>query len=316
MPVINGMIAIYNAISSAIKYIVKILQIVNSILDTTIAIASGSIGPAAQKLEDALDRSTPVVIGFLADQIGLDDPSEAIGNIIVAIRIKVDVAIDWLIDKAFELGGALLESLGIVKNKKEENVDPNIEERKIKGHAEIERLVNEGQYDKTTLENRLKIIKDSFKFTRLEIEKRTKNKWIIISAMSPPEENSINAIPIIFEEGTIDGGMRIIDIGDREDPLEISFTWEKFYKKGIPDVSNFINRTGIKLNIPMEYEPPEDEKKRTNRKRMEVGTGPIFPSGDTIELHHKNQDFFGDLDETSAIFHQTFSENFTLILLM
>ncbi len=139
MPVINGIISIYNAINSAVKYVVKILQIVNSILDTTIAIASGSIGPAAQKLEDALDRSTPVVIGFLADQLGLDDPSEAIGNIVVAIRIKVDEAIDWLIDKAFELGGALLESFGLTKKTydKPVNTEPGVFNVKQKALNEV-----------------------------------------------------------------------------------------------------------------------------------------------------------------------------------
>ena len=123
MPVINGIIAIYNAINSAVKYIVKILNIVNSILDTTIAIASGSIGPAAKKLEEALARSMPVVIGFLADQLGLDNVVEAINGVIDTIRGKVDKAIDWLIDKALQLGRALLESLGLIEKRKD---TPNV----------------------------------------------------------------------------------------------------------------------------------------------------------------------------------------------
>lgn len=109
MAVINSFVAFFDAVQSAVEYFREILEIVNSFTTTVAEIARGSVEGAAQFLENTLAMSLPVAIGFLANQVGLGDLGDRIGEIIADIRGFIDRAINWLIDQAIRLGGALLE---------------------------------------------------------------------------------------------------------------------------------------------------------------------------------------------------------------
>jgi hypothetical protein len=78
----------------------QIMALVNAILDSIAAIASGAIGGAAAAVEGALGRALPVVIGFLASLLGLGGISEKIREIIQRIQAPVNAAIDWVINQA------------------------------------------------------------------------------------------------------------------------------------------------------------------------------------------------------------------------
>ena len=56
----------------------QIADFVKAVTESIGAIARGSLGGAAQRVEDALARAIPVAIGFLASLLGLDDLSETI----------------------------------------------------------------------------------------------------------------------------------------------------------------------------------------------------------------------------------------------
>ena len=111
--IIESIVAIYRSMQSAIQYAVKILRIIDTILDSIIGIAQGVLGPVATMLENALARGLPVVIGYLANLIGAGDIAESIQDIVGAVREKVDEGLDWLIDKAIAGGKALLGALGL-----------------------------------------------------------------------------------------------------------------------------------------------------------------------------------------------------------
>jgi hypothetical protein len=98
MAVVNSAIALYKAIQSAIKYIRKMLEIVNSFVEGTLQIAQGQTKNAANFLEGALARGVPVVIGFLANQVGLN-LSERLKEALEIVRDKVDKGLTWVIDK-------------------------------------------------------------------------------------------------------------------------------------------------------------------------------------------------------------------------
>ena len=98
MAVINSAIALYKAIQSFIKYLTRILDIVNSFVEGIIEICAGNIAVAANFLENSLANGIPVVIGFLANQVGLD-LSGRIRDILATVREKVDKGLDFLIDK-------------------------------------------------------------------------------------------------------------------------------------------------------------------------------------------------------------------------
>jgi hypothetical protein len=109
MAVINSAIAIYKAVQSFKKYLMEMLQVLNSFVEGVAEIASGNTKKAADFLERTMARSLPIVIGFLANQVGLGGIGEKIGEMIGKAREMVEKAIDWLIDKAISIGGKLLE---------------------------------------------------------------------------------------------------------------------------------------------------------------------------------------------------------------
>lgn len=90
---------IYIALVTAKRYARRVLEMVNQSLDNVLLIASGSVEVVGTKIEAILHRGMPVVIGFLADQVGLGGITQAIRDIIKKLRATVDDAILWVIDK-------------------------------------------------------------------------------------------------------------------------------------------------------------------------------------------------------------------------
>lgn len=111
-PVINSFVAFFNAIQSAIQYLREMLEVVNDVVSTVASIARGDIEPGAARMEQGLKNSIPIVIGFIANQLGLGDLGQRLGEIIESIRGVVDQALNWLIEQALRIGGAILNRLG------------------------------------------------------------------------------------------------------------------------------------------------------------------------------------------------------------
>ncbi|WP_111669040.1 eCIS core domain-containing protein [Algoriphagus litoralis] len=108
MAVVNSFIAFYRAVQSFIEKLREMLEIVNSFVAGVANIARGNVADAANFLEAALARAVPVAIGFLANQVGLRGLGTRIAEMISGLRDRVNAAIDWLIDRALSVGGALL----------------------------------------------------------------------------------------------------------------------------------------------------------------------------------------------------------------
>ena len=133
MAVVNSAIALYKAIQSFIKYLRKMLEIVNSFVEGTLQIAQGATKKAANFLEGALASGIPIVIGFLANQVGLN-LSERLKEAVELVREKVDKGLTWVIDKVVVIiekivsfgkavAGKVLSWLGLKKEFTMENGD-------------------------------------------------------------------------------------------------------------------------------------------------------------------------------------------------
>jgi hypothetical protein len=90
---------IYKALVTAKRWARRLVDMANEALDNVLDIASGAIEKVGIKFEDILHRGMPVVIGFLADQVGLGGVGEQIRSIVDDLRAQVDAGILWLIDK-------------------------------------------------------------------------------------------------------------------------------------------------------------------------------------------------------------------------
>lgn len=90
---------IYKAILTAVRWARRILDMANQALDSVLDIAGGAVVKAGATFEQIMHRGMPVVIGFLADQVGLGGIGTALSSVIGKLRDQVDAAILWVIDK-------------------------------------------------------------------------------------------------------------------------------------------------------------------------------------------------------------------------
>ncbi|QCX00968.1 DUF4157 domain-containing protein [Aggregatimonas sangjinii] len=111
MAVINSVIAIYRAIQSFIEQLRAMLEILNSFVNGIAEIAAGNVQAAADYLEGAMARGIPVLIGFLANQVGLGGIGKKIAEVIGKVREKITAGIDWLVAKALKIGMPIINGV-------------------------------------------------------------------------------------------------------------------------------------------------------------------------------------------------------------
>lgn len=112
--------AIYDIVMFFINRGSEILALVNAIVDSIAAIAKGSLDTAAKWVEDALAKTIPVAIGFLASLLGLGDISGTIRETIDKAQEPVNNAIDWVIGMAVKGVKAVGKLFAGGEKKKEE----------------------------------------------------------------------------------------------------------------------------------------------------------------------------------------------------
>ncbi len=138
---VKACIAIYDIIMFFVENGKRILTLVNAVIDSVTAIAKGSLGAAAAFVENSLAGAVPLVISFLADLLGLGGVSEAIKGVIERAREYVNIAIDWVINKAVEMVKAIGSLLGFGKKDDEAKpVDPEHDAKVAKGLQEMDEL--------------------------------------------------------------------------------------------------------------------------------------------------------------------------------
>ena len=111
MAVVNSAIAIYSAIHSFIRYLREILEVINSFVNGVADIAEGNVTTAANYLERTMGRAMPIVIGFLANQVGLSGIGRRVGEMIERVRTMVDNALTWLVNRAVDTGMSIIDRL-------------------------------------------------------------------------------------------------------------------------------------------------------------------------------------------------------------
>ncbi|SHN13479.1 protein of unknown function [Cryptosporangium aurantiacum] len=131
MAIINGCVAFFNLVVSAIEYLRDLLEVLDRYVSTLAAVAAGNVVPGAQMLERGLASIVPIAIGFLAKQLGLGNVPDKIVELIGHVRAVVDKAIDWLITQAIRLGQAALNALGLGTEKKAAGAAPGDVDRPV-----------------------------------------------------------------------------------------------------------------------------------------------------------------------------------------
>jgi hypothetical protein len=89
--------AIYDIVMFIVERGAEILEFVNSVLDSIAAIAKGSLGGVAERVEGALAKALPLAISFLASLLGLGGISDKIRGVIDKVRSPINKAIDTVV---------------------------------------------------------------------------------------------------------------------------------------------------------------------------------------------------------------------------
>jgi hypothetical protein len=105
---IQAIIAIYNTVMFFIERLRQIGQVVTAFLESIGAIAAGSIGAAASRVERTMAGLLTLVISFLARLVGLGKVSDAVVQLVQRVRGPIDRALDrvvaWIVAQARRLG--------------------------------------------------------------------------------------------------------------------------------------------------------------------------------------------------------------------
>ena len=113
--VIQAIIKTYTTIQFFIQRINQILDLVESVVNSIAAIASGAIGAAASFVERTMARTIPVILDFLARFIGLGDVGAqvqtTIRNLQASVDRMLDRAVEWIRTQATRLGTAVAGSV-------------------------------------------------------------------------------------------------------------------------------------------------------------------------------------------------------------
>ena len=105
---IQAIIAIYNTIMFFVERLRQIAQVAMAFIDSIAAIAAGSIGAAANRVEQTMAGLLTLVISFLARIAGLGRVSDAVTDIINKVRQPINRALDrvvaWIVAQARRVG--------------------------------------------------------------------------------------------------------------------------------------------------------------------------------------------------------------------
>ena len=95
---------IYDVVMFFVEKASQIKEFVDSVLDSVESIAAGGVGAVADKIEQTLAKLVPLLIGFLANLLGLGGIADKVKKIIETVQKPVMQVVDWVVGKAVGLG--------------------------------------------------------------------------------------------------------------------------------------------------------------------------------------------------------------------
>ena len=101
--------SIYETIEFVIEKAAKLADLIQTVLNALSDIVDGVIGPAAQKVEDSLAKTIPLILRFLAGLLHLSGIGKSIRELVDKVRAPIDTVIGLVLDKIVKLALPLWE---------------------------------------------------------------------------------------------------------------------------------------------------------------------------------------------------------------
>ncbi|HBK62071.1 MAG TPA: hypothetical protein DD000_00705, partial [Cyanobacteria bacterium UBA11166] len=189
---VKAAMAIYDIVMFFINQGSQVVELVSAVTDAVVAIASGAVGGAAKLVENALAKSLPVVIGFLASLLGIGDLAKKVQGIVGKIRQRIDLAIDKVLQKAKSLFKGKKGKGNEEKEGKEGESDERSKEEKEadlnKAVGDADKIMQEEDATPDSVKKRLPIIKSKYRLTSLELVKDTDTEYHIEAKINPEKD--------------------------------------------------------------------------------------------------------------------------------
>lgn len=155
---VKACMAIYQFIMMLVRMKDRIIDLLNSIMDAVAMIAAGSVDKAAAAVEMAFAKSIPIIIGFFAALLGLNDIGAKVRNIMLRIKEKINKVIDWILTKAYSIVKPVIEAAMRIKNKGKQLYEKGKEKAKAlieKGKEKVRGAIGGGGTPEEKLQNGL-----------------------------------------------------------------------------------------------------------------------------------------------------------------
>jgi hypothetical protein len=196
--IIQAIMMIYDVVTFIVDKAAQIMDFVEAVINSISAIATGAIGGAANWIEKSLGNMVPILIGFLANLLGLGGISEKIKEFIKKVQDKVDKAIDKAIAK---IVGVVKKLFGKGGKDKKAEAPADKKARWDQGSAAVQALAKKERRNPSAsgLSQGLKAIKTKFEFTELRLVVKA-GKAFIDAAMSPMKQIPVDDTEFVTAE--------------------------------------------------------------------------------------------------------------------
>ncbi len=185
---VQAVIAIYDVIKFFIARYNQIADFTRAVFDSIAMIASGGLGKAANAIENALSKSLPIIISFLARLIGLGGIGQKIKGIIQKIREPIDMVIGKIVGFVVKMAKKLFG-----KRKHMTKPDKRTEAQKKvdlnNAISEVEKIQNMKDTTPAFVKERLPGIRSRFNLTSLILIKETETAYHVKGKINPEKDS-------------------------------------------------------------------------------------------------------------------------------
>ena len=190
--IIQAILAIVDVVIFVVEKANQILEFISAVVESISAIAMGQIGAAANWIEKSLANMIPLLIGFLAQLLGLGGISKKIKDFITKIQDKVDKAIDKAIAKIVAVVKKLIG--GGKNDKPDERTDKQKQDDLDRAIEEAEQAEDKKGAAPASVESQLPSIKAKYRLTALRLVKENETNYHVEGEVNPRRKGTSKAL--------------------------------------------------------------------------------------------------------------------------
>jgi hypothetical protein len=176
---------IYDVVMFFVDNAAQIKEFVDSVLDSIESIAGGGVGAVASLIENALAKTLPIVLGFLASLLNLGGISDKIKSILKTVQKPVMSIIDSLVAGAVKFGKKLLLKLGIGRKDAPEAKSPSEVKGKARAALEGKKFATQADADAALEAVFVRLQPEGLKGLKLVPGGAGKKPYVLASASVP-----------------------------------------------------------------------------------------------------------------------------------